>query len=99
MKYITKKGLSEIRQAVEQACTDVADTVELPTLSMLALLQGLDLYLNYDFDTVHEAGRRLGEILVRDGTRTAVDVGAEDYIVRAVIEALLGGEAEEPKSS
>lgn len=42
----------------------------------------------YDFDTIHEAGRKLREILKRDRAESAVDVGAEDYVVRSVIEAM-----------
>lgn len=52
------------------------------------LIARLGPILDCDFDTVREAGKRLSEILVRDGAKTAVDVGAEDYIVRAVIEVL-----------
>ncbi len=39
-----------------------------------------------DFDTVHEAGKRLSKILKRDGAKVAI--GLEDYLIRAVFESL-----------
>lgn len=48
----------------------------------------LETILSGDFDTIRSAGRQLREILKRDGAESAVSVGAEDYTVRAVIEAL-----------
>lgn len=52
------------------------------------LIVKLGAILDYDFNAIHEAGRRLRKILERDGAETAVSHGAEDYTVRAVIEAL-----------
>lgn len=48
-----------------------------------------------DFDIVHEAGIKLKGILARDFPRKPpdkmpVDEGAEDYTIRAVMEALFG---------
>lgn len=47
-----------------------------------------------DFDTVHAAGRKLYDIIGRDFDKTPdnypVDISSCDYVVRAVIEALLG---------
>lgn len=67
------------------------------------LLAKLGPILDYDFDTVREAGRRLRQIIERDfsapsvsashplgGQFKPVDAGSEDYIIRAVIEALFG---------
>ena len=39
-----------------------------------------------DFDTIHEAGKKLKKILKRDHAK--VDDGLEDYLIRAVFEAL-----------
>jgi len=39
-----------------------------------------------DFDTIHTAGKRLSKILKRD--RVKVGDGLEDYLIRAVMEAL-----------
>lgn len=44
--------------------------------------------LDYNLEVIHEAGRHLKDIIKRDGAETAVSPGAEDYVVRAVIEAL-----------
>lgn len=49
----------------------------------------LGAILDMDFDTVTSAGRKLKHILNRDNADSLIDPGAEDYIVRAVIEALL----------
>lgn len=52
------------------------------------------LYANYDeFEIIREAGKRLKEILARDFPDSSpdewpIDEGSEDYIIRAVIEAL-----------
>lgn len=67
------------------------------------LLAKLGPILDYDFDTVHEAGIRLRQITERDfsapsvnaayplgGQFKPVDAGSEDYIIRAAIEALFG---------
>lgn len=48
-----------------------------------------------DFDTTHEAGKKLGDILSRDFPDNApdelpIDEGAYDYVVRSVAEALFG---------
>lgn len=57
------------------------------------LIADLGAILNCDFDTVHEAGRKLGDIFRRDFPDNApdewpVEEGAVDYVIRAVIEAL-----------
>jgi hypothetical protein len=42
-----------------------------------------------DFDTIHKAGKRLKEAAKRDiKLKSIIDEGSEDYIVRAVVEAL-----------
>lgn len=44
-----------------------------------------------DFDIVHNAGIRLREILKRDHPTTSIiDEGAEDYMIRSVLEAVFG---------
>jgi len=52
------------------------------------LIAKLGAIIDYDFNTVHEAGRRLRQTLTREKTESSVDLGAEDYVVRLVIEAL-----------
>jgi hypothetical protein len=42
-----------------------------------------------DFDTIHKAGKRLKKIIKRDiKLKSIIDEGSEDYVIRAVIEAL-----------
>lgn len=54
------------------------------------LIAKLGAILDYDFRTINEAGLNLRRILVRDGAHGAVDLGADDYVVKSVIEALFG---------
>jgi hypothetical protein len=51
------------------------------------LIQTLGNAADGDFDTIHEAGKKLKKILQRD--RATVESGLEDYLIRAVMEALL----------
>ena len=62
------------------------------------LLVKLSRAMAGDFDVVHEAGKRLRAILERDFPQSAegwvgavIEEGAEDYVVRAVMEALFAG--------
>lgn len=70
--------------------------MQIPDEKDARLIARLGPILAYDFDAVHEAGRRLSEIIKRDfGARsqfTPVDIGSEDYTIKAVIEALFGEE-------
>ena len=63
------------------------------------LIASLGDIIDCDFNTVHKAGDRLRQILERDisnnGSSEAqqlpIAAGVEDYIIRAVIEALFSG--------
>jgi hypothetical protein len=48
-----------------------------------------------DFDTIHEAGKRLRDVFKKDFPDNALDgmpvkPGEEDYVIRAVMEAIFG---------
>ncbi len=67
------------------------------------LIAKLGDIIDCDFDTVHQAGDRLREILERDNEikedpgPLPIEKGTEDYIVGAVIEALFILEEKEEK--
>lgn len=42
MKYITQKGLDEIRRSAERAYSKVQNTCRVPTITLLALLKDYD---------------------------------------------------------
>lgn len=48
----------------------------------------LPAILSMEFDTIHGAGRRLREVVNREGAGSAVEIGSEDYVIRAAIVAL-----------
>ncbi len=54
-------------------------------IHIMALIERIEKKLG-DFDAIHEAGKKLSEILKRD--KAKVDNGLEDYLIRAVMESL-----------
>lgn len=63
--------------------------LQIPDKETAELIAKFGPILGQEFDAVHAAGRKLREIIDREGAGSAVEVGSEDYVIRAAIVALL----------